>query len=795
MSLADTGTTDLDTEQDRLTRLYTRLDELRGATRSRLAEVAAQTGGTAQARSERDSAFTEYASRLSRFDAAEHGLCFGRLDLSDGGRHYIGRVGLPSEDADADPMLLDWRAPAARPFYVATSAAPEGVHRRRHIVTRDRRVVSLDDEVLDGAPDAGREQLSGAAALLAAVNSSRTGRMHDIVATLQAEQDAIIRSDQTGVLVVQGGPGTGKTAVALHRAAYLLYHSGRIASRGVLVVGPNTTFLRYIGQVLPGLGETSVLLSTVGELFPGVVASRSEPAAAAAVKGRPVMAQVVAQAVRNRQGPPGAPFDVRVGDDVVTLEPEFWTAAADQARETRRPHNRARSTFVRLVVDEVARQLAAQAQGLADRLEAESAELLGGLDLDGAARGDLERLGFSDSGSGAGEDPYSETALDLRAIAASDPRVAAACEALWPRLTPQRLLSQLFHDPERLASAAEGLLTAEEQALLVRPAGIGSPSGWTVADVPLLDEAAQLLGEDDRAVKARASQARDEEIAYAQGVLDVAAGSRTEDKEVLTATDLIDARRLAERSRVADRRTVAERAAVDRTWTFGHVIVDEAQELSPMAWRVLMRRCPTRSMTLVGDVAQTSSPGGLDSWGEALDPFVGDRWRLTRLSVNYRTPAEIMAVTVPLLETLDADSEPPSAVREVGVPPWECVAASPAEVAAVARAERAGLDAGRVAVITPDAEAAAVAAALPEASSGADPDLTAPMVVLGATQAKGLEFDVVLVVDPVGMIEASPRGRNDLYVALTRATQRLGVLHRGRLPVELEGGLVARSEL
>ncbi|WP_051570769.1 HelD family protein [Cryptosporangium arvum] len=798
MSLADSdttarGTTDLDTEQDRLTRLYTRLDELRGATRSRLAEVAAQTGGTAQARSERDSAFTEYASRLSRFDAAEHGLCFGRLDLSDGGRHYIGRVGLPAEDADADPMLLDWRAPAARPFYVATSAAPEGVHRRRHIVTRGRRVVSLDDEVLDGAPDAGREQLSGAAALLAAVDSSRTGRMHDIVATLQAEQDAIIRSDQTGVLVVQGGPGTGKTAVALHRAAYLLYHSGRIAGRGVLVVGPNTTFLRYIGQVLPGLGETSVLLSTVGGLFPGVVASRSEPAAAAAVKGRPVMAQVVAQAVRDRQGPPGEPFDVRVGDDVVTLEPGFWTEAADRARETRRPHNRARSTFVRLVVDEVARQLAAQAQGLADRLEAESAELLGGMDLDGAARGDLERLGFDAADGDA--DPYAETALDLRAIAATDPRVAAACEALWPQLTPQRLLSQLFHDPARLASAAAGLLTDDEQALLVRPAGIGAPGGWTVADVPLLDEAAQLLGEDDRAVRARASQARDEEIAYAQGVLEVAAGSRTEDKEVLTATDLIDARRLAERSRVADRRTVAERAAVDRTWTFGHVIVDEAQELSPMAWRVLMRRCPTRSMTLVGDVAQTSSPGGLDSWGEALDPFVGDRWRLARLSVNYRTPAEIMAVTVPLLETLDADSEPPSAVRAVGVGPWECVAGSAAEVAAVARAERAGLGDGRLAVITPDAAAAEVAAALPEASSGPDPDLTAPMVVLGATQAKGLEFDVVLVADPVAMIDASPRGRNDLYVALTRATQRLGVLHRGTLPPELSEGLVPRAAI
>ncbi|SHN43450.1 HelD family protein [Cryptosporangium aurantiacum] len=791
MSLADHVTphdapSDRDREQDRLTLLYARLDALRATTRERLAEVAASPGGSPQARTERDTAFTEYTARLARLEAAENGLCFGRLDLRSGDRHYIGRVGLPAEEADADPLLMDWRAPAARAFYVATSAAPEGVHRRRHIVTKGRRVVSLDDEVLDGAPDAGREHLAGNAALLAAVNTGRTGRMHDIVATLQAEQDTIIRSDQNGVLVVQGGPGTGKTAVALHRAAYLLYHSARIASRGVLVVGPNATFLRYIGQVLPGLGETSVLLSTVGELFPGVVADRSEPPAAAALKGQPVLADVIAAAVRDRQAPPGAAFDVRIGDDVVTLEPGFWTAAADRARATGRPHNKARPIFVRLVVDEVARQLAAQAQGLADRLEAETAQLLGDVDLDAAARGDLARLGFEESPE-SDVDPYTETALDLRAIAATDPGVAAACEALWPQLTAQRLLAQLFGDPARLASAADGLLTADEQALLCRPAGIGAPTGWTVADVPLLDEAAQLLGEDDHAAKARAAQARDAEIAYAQGVLDVAAGSRTEDKEILTAGDLIDARRLAERSRVADHRTVAERAAVDRTWTFGHVIVDEAQELSPMAWRLLMRRCPTRSMTLVGDVAQTSSPGGLNAWGEALEPFVGDRWRLTRLSVNYRTPAEIMAITGPLLATLDADAEPPSSVRDSGVPPWHASAAL-TDVAAHVRAELAELGERRLAVITPDAVAAEVAAALPEASAGPDPDLTARVVVLGVGQAKGLEFDVVLVVDPAGMIDASPRGGSDLYVALTRATQRLGVLHPGPLPDVLARG-------
>ncbi|TQS41998.1 HelD family protein [Cryptosporangium phraense] len=777
---------DLDLEQEHLTGLYGRLDELRLATKQRLVDVAGQTGGTAQARSERDATFTEYSARLSRLDAAEQGLCFGRLDLEDGVRHYVGRVGLPAPDADADPLLLDWRAPAARPFYVATSAAPEGVHRRRHIATRERRVTSLDDEVLDGAPDADREQLAGAAALLAAVTTGRTGRMQDIVATLQAEQDRIIRSDAQGVLVVQGGPGTGKTAVALHRAAYLLYHSNRIATRGVLVVGPNAVFLRYIGQVLPGLGETSVLLSTVGELFPGVVADRVDAPATVALKGSRRMADLVAAAVRDRQAPDGPAFDVRVGDDVVRLEPRFWTAAADRARATRRPHNQARPTFVRLVTAEVARQLEAQAAGLADRLEAEAATLLGDTDLDAAAAADLARLGYDEADTG---DAYGETAVDYRAVAEADPNVADACDRLWPPMTPGRLLAELFAHADRLETAAAGLLTPEEIALLRRePGRPGYPGGWSVADVPLLDEAAQRLGADDRAARAQAARARDEEIAYAQGVLDVAVGSKTEDKEVLTVGDLLDARRLAERHRTLDGRTVAERAAVDRTWTFGHVIVDEAQELSPMAWRLLMRRCPTRSMTLVGDIAQTSSPAGLRSWDEALTPYVGDRWRLTRLSVNYRTPAEIMRITEPLLATLDADAEPPSSVRETGEPPWHAEvppAALVSRVASVARAELAGLGDGRLAVITPDALAPAVAAALPEASAGPEPDLTERAVVLGAAQSKGLEFDVVLVVDPAGIIAAAPRGRNDLYVALTRATQRLGILHPGELPDEL----------
>ncbi|HEX9063991.1 MAG TPA: helicase, partial [Streptosporangiaceae bacterium] len=275
-------------EQTYITTLYDRLDQLREGARGRLAGVLRQAGGTPAARYERESLAVMYQHQLAQLDAAENGLCFGRLEFNDGGRSYIGRLGIHADDEDYDQLLMDWRADAARPFYLATAASPGDVKVRRHIKTRARTVQRLDDEVLDlAAADPSRhEGLTGEAALLAALGASRTGRMRDIVETIQAEQDHIIRSPMPGVLVVQGGPGTGKTAVALHRAAYLLYTFRRqLEKRGVLVVGPNATFLRYIEQVLPSLGETGVVLATPGQLYPGVDASAAERPEVAVLKG------------------------------------------------------------------------------------------------------------------------------------------------------------------------------------------------------------------------------------------------------------------------------------------------------------------------------------------------------------------------------------------------------------------------------------------------------------------------------------------------------------------------------
>lgn len=731
-------------EQEFTDLLHRRLAELRAGAESAVAEALARGGTGFQARQERDVLVAEQSGLLAAFNAGEEGLCFGRLFFRDGRDHHIGRIGIRRDDADRTPLVIDWRAEAARPFYLATGHTPMGLLRRRHITTEGHRVTALHDELLDltDTRRTGHEGTDADEVLLAALDAARTGRMHDIVQTIQAEQDRIIRAPHRGVLVVEGGPGTGKTVVALHRAAYLLYAQRELlARRAVLIVGPNPAFLGYIGQVLPSLGETGVLLATPDELFPGVSATGTDTPDAARVKGGAAMADALARFVEDRQALPDPAIVIDHEDGELLLDADIAAAARRRARDTRLPHNLARPYFAFAVVDALTEQLA----------ERIGADPYGGPNLLGPD--DLALLG--------------------KAVAAST-AVRAAVDELWPALTPQQLLADYLADPVHLPDA-------DAQAIR-RPGG-----AWTPADVPLLDEAAELLGEDDSATRAAAEGERQQRIAFAQGVLDLSYGSRTqefedrddEDSEVLAAHDLVDAERLAERHEEADHRSAAERAAADRTWAFGHIIVDEAQELSPMAWRLLMRRCPTRSMTLVGDPAQTAEPGACGSWEAILAPYLGDRWQHVRLGVNYRTPAQIMDVATAAARATDASFAPPRSIRSTDTRPWaqhtDDLAGAVAE--AVAR-HLPGQ--GRLAVIAPQRHHTALAEALPAASAGPDPDLTSPVVLLGPRQAKGLEFDTVIVAEPAEL------GASDLYVALTRATQRLGVVHTGELPEGLE---------
>ncbi|MEU7529958.1 RNA polymerase recycling motor ATPase HelR [Saccharothrix sp. NPDC042600] len=714
---------ELVSEREYVAGLYARLDAERVRVKGAFEAALLGTGGTPM---ERDFEVRALGKEARRLDVADNGLCFGRLDSVDGKASYIGRIGLFEQDDEYEPLLLDWRAPAARPFYTATGARPEGMRRRRQFHTRGRRVLEFTDEVL-GRPEGGER---GDAALLAAVNAPRGEGMRDIVATIQAEQDEIIRLDHPGVVVIEGGPGTGKTVVALHRVAYLLYtQRERMERHGVLVVGPNPAFLNHISRVLPSLGESDVVFMTPGDLVPGLRVTAEDAPEAARIKGSPAMVDVLRAAVADRQRLPEEPVPIDLADVTVRIDAATAEWARDEARQSGLPHNEARAVFLDIVTYVLTERAIAR-----------------------IGRGWLTR---------DDRDGWERLRADLVKELAADEEFAAAVDAMWPVLTPESLLAPLYESEERLRAAGADLA-------LHRADG----AAWTVSDVPLLDELVDLLGRDKSAEQAAAERERRKQAEFAAGVLDQLVGRQDsmDDEDHLYATDLLYAEDLAERFVEQDTRELVERAAADRDWTYRHVVVDEAQELSGMDWRVLMRRCPGRSFTVVGDLAQRRSPAGARSWDAVLEPYVPGRWVYRSLTVNYRTPAEIMAVAAGVLAEFSPETRAPESVRACGVPPWSRHVSDDGVAAAVEEfvREEAGREGTSVVIGPPD-----VPGAVP------------------ASETKGLEFDAVLVVDPDRILADGPRGAAELYVALTRATQRLGVLHRDPLPASLTG-LVAR---
>src|SRR5690625_994237 len=606
---------------------------------------------------------------------------------------------------------------------------------------------------------------------MAALNRSGTGRMSDIVATIQAEQDAIIRSPLEGVLVVQGGPGTGKTAVALHRAAYLLYsHRERLERSGVLLVGPSRVFLRYIEQVLPSLGETGVVSTTLGELIPGMSATAEDSPDVARIKGRRAWAGIISRAVKAKQRVLPQQ-DLHVDGVVLQLRPEEVREAQARARRTGHPHSRARVTFGRAMLPSLAPQYLEQRPG-AEVVPAQAVEAVRAVVLAhvrGVHAGALDL--YLEQIEGAGVDP-AQVVEDIRS--ARDVRVALNLS--WMPLTATGLIEELFAKPHKLAAVA-GRMSAADQAALYRPAG----SEWTTADIPLIDEAAELIGTDDETerIRARAEAVqREREVAYAQEVLT----SASEGDDPITAQDLISAEAFAERfAETGPQLTTAERAYRDRSWTYGHVVIDEAQELSEMAWRALLRRCPTRSMTVVGDVAQTSAAGGTRDWAERLGTMVRSNWRVAELTVNYRTPAEIMRVARAVATAADPEHPPASLQSARDLPDALTITTvdDPAQgVQRVLDAAPADQEQGTVAIIAAPARQQELSQSLDLPAGPVD--LTAPVVLLDPAGAKGLEFDRVILVEPGEILSGAHAA--DLYVAMTRPTQRLDVVHAEDLP-------------
>ena len=738
-------------EQAYVGQLYQRLDQLREATESKLRSTRKnQSVGNHQNRSERDAYASFYEDRLAQYNAVDHRLAFGRLDMDDDAVRYVGRIGLATEEHER--LLIDWRAPEAGTFYQATAFNRQGVRRRRHLMLERREVTGFEDDVLDSAMlDDEDASLHGEGALLAALNRKRTGRMGDIVATIQAEQDAIIRADLAGVRVVQGGPGTGKTAVALHRAAYLLYtFRERLNNSGVLVVGPSSSFMWYIERVLPSLGETGVVMSSLATLYPGLRAVPETNPAVARVKGDLRMAEVIKKAVADRQKVPATSVRLAVDSMDITLSPKLVKHARATARSTGKPHNEARETFVKVLLKELTRQLNEK--------------------LDAAAGHAVDR-------------PYLEedvrNSLDVR----------RAINLAWMPLSAETLVRSLFSKPEYLASATQGILTDAERQVLVRSAD----QPFTESDVPLLDEAAELLGDFSKVTGAAAAQraeaAHQANLENARKALENA----NQQLEDIGVDGVITAEQIAElNEETGERMTAARAAKSDRTWAYGHVVIDEAQELSAMQWRLLMRRCPMKSFTVVGDIAQASSAAAASSWAQALKPCIGERFHLDELTVNYRTPAQISDAAVSVARAAGLEISAPRAIREGNWSPSARVVGAenliPSVVATVSEEVAQG-GGGLIGVIVADSRYREVASAISTAhrdNTGTSKSaLEHQILVLTPWEAKGLEFDVVIIVEPMDLIEAANGSVGDLYVSMTRPTQRLHLIAGTDLPAGL----------
>ncbi|MEQ7123162.1 UvrD-helicase domain-containing protein [Actinopolymorpha sp. B11F2] len=672
---------------------------------------------------ERDVLVDHAVRRLAVLDAQREGLVFGRLDHRGGEIRYVGRIGV--RDAEHEPLVIDWRAPAAAVFYQATAADPKDVVRRRILRCQGQRVVGVEDDLLD--PEAAPADLPvvGDGALMAALTAARGRQMRDIVATIQHEQDEIIRAPSPGVTLISGGPGTGKTVVALHRAAYLLYSERRrIAGGGVLVVGPSPVFMSYIERVLPTLGEHEATLRSLGEVVDGIVATRTDPFDVGLIKGSLRMRRVLGRAAR---GPvPGAPEELRiyVGGRILRLDAEELAEVRRTVLQRGARRNRARGDAVRGLVAALWRKASADSTTANGR----------------GARSDFE-----------------ESVTDLDTF-------EEFVDAWWPVLTPVQVLRQLA-DPERLRQAAKGVLRpAEVDALTATWAGgaDAGKDGFSVEDVPLLDELHALLGEPPHRPAPRDPFEID-------GV-----------REVTTAAD----------------RDYAARARAERATQYdgyAHVLVDEAQDLSPMQWRMLGRRGRHASWTVVGDPAQSSWPD-IDEAEASRDTALGRRTRRTfHLSTNYRNSQEIFDLAASVIRPEIPDRPLPRAVRATGHAPDHVVATEAGLPDALRRTilDLLASVQGTVGVIAPQAMAETVSTWVADAnaangangsngSTGGERTQTGyegdRVVVTTGIASKGLEFDAVALLEPAEIAAETPVGTRTLYVALTRATQRLATV-------------------
>ena len=653
---------------------------------------------------ERDVFAFQAAKRLAVLDGEHEGLVFGRLDRTDGEVRYVGRIGV--RDEDYEPLVIDWRAPAAEPFYRATPTQPMEVVRRRVLRCQGPRVVGIEDDLLDSEHADGELVVIGEGALMAALSRARGHQMRDIVATIQAEQDEAIRAPYQGFTLISGGPGTGKTVVGLHRAAYLLYSNRRrFESGGVLVVGPSRVFLNYIERVLPSLGEESVTLRSIGSVPSDVVATtgeRADDAPTAAVKGSlrmlPVLKRLVLEPFTD------APLELRV-----VVQGQVLVVRSGQLGAIRR--------------DVLAHQK------LNAGREAAQKALLTALWRSRPSEVDVEREEFDDIVTGLAS-------------------FTMFLYAWWPAVSAPTALRRLA-DPALARRLGQGPLDPAEADLLSAGLADLDRLGPSVADGALLDELVNLLG------PVPPPEEEPETSLFLDGGAEYA--------EVVTTADRMSTPREVDPFDLPHR-------------TYAHVLIDEAQDVTPMQWRMLRRRGASASWTIVGDTAQSSWPDAEEA-ERALREIIGSApVRRFRMSTNYRSPAEVFDLASRVVVEAYPEADLPTAVRSVGFDPELATTQDlRRDVVEHVRALLAAVD-GTVGVVCPPSRRDRVQADL----AAADLDGAERVAVVTSLESKGLEYDGVLVVTPDDVVAESPGGIRSLYVALTRPTQRLVTLDEGR---------------
>ncbi|NNU27209.1 RNA polymerase recycling motor ATPase HelR [Isoptericola sediminis] len=712
--------------------LTTRLDAARRA-----------PGRSGQAAFDRDQEIHRLSARLRMLRRFGIDLCLGRIVRADGVVTYLGRVGLT--DAAGERLLLDWRSPAAEPFFSATHGDPRGLVSRRRYRWTAGQVTDYWDEVFTSDGLAGHAALDDQSSFVASLGASRSPRMRDVLATIAADQDAIVRAGSAGTLVVDGGPGTGKTVVALHRAAYLLYSDPHVGEHhgGVLFVGPHRPYPGYVADVLPGLGEDGVRTCTLADLLPEGDAARPEPdpeVARLKADARMVAAVDPAVALSEESPTEGMLLETASGD--VWLDPRDW-AEAFAAPDPGTPHNEAADVVLGELLTILADKLA-DAAGEPEEEGFGSDENPGWDAVPGVHLGEDEFDAYGIAGP--------EPGADLREELAADDTLRRAVARAWPLLEATDVVADLWTVPAYLRRCAPWL-TADEVAALQRP----DARAWTEADLPLLDAARRRLGDPDHARRRRRAEA--ERAAERARVADVVDDLIATDDSDLGVMSMLRGQDL-QAALVGDAGlpVVTPDALAG---PFAHVVVDEAQELTDAQWQMLLARCPSRSLTVVGDRAQARH-GFAESWTERLARVGLDRVEQASLTINYRTPEEVMAVAAPVIRAAVPDANVPTSVRPGGTPVRYGTTAELTDVLDGWLAQH------------PEGTACVIGAGPPADAAVEDRDRVRSLT---PATAKGLEFDLVVLVEPEGFGEGI-EGAVDRYVSMTRATRELVVLGR-----------------